>query len=268
MSPPRATFPLFDAAHVTTLLAIPITGILWGLTLRKSASATAARVSCAILAVFLSLTWLSDHVFGPHGRPWSVREDLPLHLCDLGALACIVALAGQAVRTAPSAALGGASPRGFIQDCYELAYFWSLGGSTQALLTPDIAETFPSVSCLRFFGTHGAAVISALVMTIGLRLRPRPGAVARTWLRSAAAAAVVLPIDWALGANYMFLLGPPKQPSLYDHLGPWPWVLVSIAVLAAAILLLLYAPFWLADRRQRAATNAKDGFATVPPTLS
>ena len=61
------------------------------------------------------------------------------------------------------------------QQLYELAYFWGLGGTVQAVLTPDLDTRFPSFDFFRYFIAHGGIVVSVLAMTIGLRLRPQPG---------------------------------------------------------------------------------------------
>jgi uncharacterized membrane protein YwaF len=58
--------------------------------------------------------------------------------------------------------------------------------------------------------------------------------------------------DWITGANYMYLATAPRHASLLSLFGPWPWYIVSAAVVAFALLLVLDAPF----RRGRAAPEA------------
>jgi uncharacterized membrane protein YwaF len=52
----------------------------------------------------------------------------------------------------------------------------------------------------------------------------------------------------------------PATPSLLDMLGPWPWYLLAGELIAVLLVLLLYLPFALADRRARRA-----GSTTTPP---
>jgi hypothetical integral membrane protein (TIGR02206 family) len=165
---------------------------------------------------------------------------LPLHLCDIGVLITAATLIGIG-RTFP--------PRPIWQRLYELAFIWGMGGTTQSLLTPDLAQAFPHPECVRYFVLHGGIVVAVLMLTLGLGLRLQPGTPLRVWLTTLVLAAIVMPIDWLLGANYMYLLGPPKHPSIIDLLGPWPWSLLPLVLLATLLILGGYAPFWLLRRR-------------------
>ncbi|MDH3865332.1 MAG: YwaF family protein, partial [Gammaproteobacteria bacterium] len=61
-------------------------------------------------------------------------------------------------------------------------------------------------------------------------------------------------------SNYMDTGQKPATPSLLDMLGPWPWYLLAGELIAVLLVLLLYLPFALADRRARRA-----GSTTTPP---
>ena len=45
------------------------------------------------------------------------------------------------------------------------------------------------------------------------------------------------------GANYMFLARKPANPSILDYLGPYPWYILSLELLALIMFILLYLPF-------------------------
>ena len=47
--------------------------------------------------------------------------------------------------------------------------------------------------------------------------------------------AVVGLLDFALGWNYGYLIRRPLRPSLLDHLGPWPWYIISATVVAGRV---------------------------------
>ena len=49
-------------------------------------------------------------------------------------------------------------------------------------------------------------------------------------------------VNKVLGTNFGFASRPPDNPSLIDHLGPWPWYLFSMQAIAVCIFLLLALP--------------------------
>ena len=52
-----------------------------------------------------------------------------------------------------------------------------------------------------------------------------------------------------LGSNFAFASRPPDNPSLIDHLGPWPWYLLAMQFIALLFFFLLALPFLRRDGR-------------------
>jgi hypothetical integral membrane protein (TIGR02206 family) len=156
---------------------------------------------------------------------WSAERSLPLHLTDAVTLVAALAL----WRPRPLAV--------------ELAYFWGLTASLQAVLTPDLDSGTPSLYVWTYFVTHSGAVIAAVFLTFGLGLAPRPGAVPRVLVATAAFTALAAVGDVLTGGNYMFLREKPDRASLLDLMGPWPWYIGTGALLAAAMFTVLDLPF-------------------------
>jgi hypothetical integral membrane protein (TIGR02206 family) len=125
----------------------------------------------------------------------------------------------------------------------EVAYFWGLGGTLQAVLTPDLKDHFPSFPYLQFYVTHDLVILAALFLVIGLGLQPRAGAVRRIFLLTLTFAGLVAVIDLATGGNYMYLRQVPVSGTLLSVMGPWPWYIVTGAVLTLVVLVILDAPF-------------------------
>ena len=54
---------------------------------------------------------------------------------------------------------------------------------------------------------------------------------------------VVFGLNHLLKANYGFLNGKPEVPTLFDHMGPYPWYLLTLQAIAFSLYLLLLIPF-------------------------
>ncbi len=178
----------------------------------------------AFTIVVAELSW-QPYVLANHS--WSVATSLPVQLCDVGGFVAAAALLWRHL------------------VLVEVAYFWGLGGTLQAVLTPDLQDHhFPSFPYVQFYVTHDLVILAALFLVVGLGLLPRPGAVRRIYLLTLGFAVVVGLIDLVTGGNYMYLRVP-APGSLLEVMGPWPWYIATGAVLTLVVLVILDAPFRL-----------------------
>jgi hypothetical integral membrane protein (TIGR02206 family) len=185
------------------------------------------NVVAAIIALTLVVAELSWQPYVLTNHMWSAAASLPVQLCDVAGFVAAAALLWRQI------------------VLVELAYFWGLGGTLQALLTPDLKDHFPSFPYVQFYVTHDLVILAALFLVVGLALRPRRGAVRRIFLLTVAFAIVVGLIDLVTGGNYMYLRQVPVSGSLLDLMGPWPWYIAAGAVLTLVVLAILDAPFRL-----------------------
>ena len=167
------------------------------------------------------------------GEAGQRAQPLPLQLCDVAILVA-------------AAALWTRWPL-----LVELTYFWALAGTAQALLTPDLPQHFPTYPYFQYYVAHGGTVTAALILVVGLRLAPRPWAIARVAGITVLYTALVFVVDLATGADYMFLRAKPNSPTLLDALGPWPWYIASATAIGIVLFAVLDAPFRLLQRRAK-----------------
>jgi hypothetical integral membrane protein (TIGR02206 family) len=183
----------------------------------------------ALLAFFnLSAYPLGQAAWGTLDIPQSIDNIIPFHLCDIAAI-----IAGFALIT----------KRPLLCS---LTYFWGLAATLQALLTPAITVGFPHWPFITFFIHHFAVVIAALYLPIVEGWRPKQpfwkGPLeANGWILVYLATAMT--VNHLLGSNFAFASRPPDNPSLIDHLGPWPWYLVAMQAIALTFFFLLALPF-------------------------
>lgn len=221
------SFNPFGQAHVLTLLVILCASIALPMAMRRVASRNAQRSVAAILAVVLVAqeffkTWL--WVFW-YGEP--LVEHLPLHLCGAAALLVAYVLVQRAY------------------SVYEIVYFWGLGGTLQALLTPDLQHGFPSLLYVTFFLGHGLVILGVIYATVVYDFRPTLRSVKRTVIVTLVYMALVASLNLALGTNYLYLRRKPERPSLMDYFGPWPWYIPALILAGIISCFVYYAPFGL-----------------------
>jgi len=216
-------FPIFSAAHLAILAAVPLAAAaLTAIARRRPDAARPIRLALAAAIALDELAWYahaaaSGWVHPPHG--------LPLDLCDVVVWLTVWALV---------------APRPRL---LEVVYYLGLAGSGIALVTPDVGAELESYAGAKFFLAHGGVVAAILFLVWTGALRPRPGAWRRVFLYVNAYAAIVALFDARFGTNYMYLRAKPESGTLLDLLGPWPWYIVAAEPVALLLLWVLELPF-------------------------
>jgi hypothetical integral membrane protein (TIGR02206 family) len=213
----------WSAEHIGALLATAAATSLLVAGARSRGEAWAVPVGRALAVVILAAFACEHATYVARGE-WELDVNLPLHLTDAVTLASVVALW-----------------RRRSDLLVELVYFWALSASLQAVLTPDLGESFPDPLFLTYFVTHSGAIAAACLLVFGMGRRPRPGAVPRVFALTLAWAAVAAAGTLLTGGNYMFLRRKPDDGSLLDLMGPWPVYILAAAAVALAMFAALAA---------------------------
>jgi hypothetical integral membrane protein (TIGR02206 family) len=183
------------------------------------------------LAVIILGGFVCEQVTYALRHEWRVQVNLPLQLSDAVVLASGVA---SGVPTRRSWSRSSTSGR-----C----------ASVQAVLTPDLMQSFPDPLFFAYFATHSGAIAAACLLVFGARRTPRPGALWRVYAMTATVAAVAAAATVATGGNYMFLRRRPVGGSLLDLMGPWPVYIVVGAAFGLTMFIALAAlARWTARR--------------------
>jgi len=191
-----------------------------------------------VIALVIAAGFVTEQLVYAARGIWSAEVNLPLQLSDAVTFVSIAALLRPDKRL-----------------LVELTYFWALSASLQAVITPDLNESFPDVLWFTYYATHAGAIVAACLLVFVERRYPRRGAVWRVYGITIAWAALAALGTLITGGNYMFLRRKPAHGSLLDAMGPWP---LYIFVAAAFGLALLFALAWLASTSASAAA-AQDG---------
>ncbi|NNE28988.1 MAG: TIGR02206 family membrane protein, partial [Saprospiraceae bacterium] len=128
---------------------------------------------------------------------------------------------------------------------HEILYFWILAGTFQAIITPHLFNGFPNFIFFKYWIVHAGLVIFAIYSTVVFDLKPTVKSIWRSFFALQFYVLFVLVVNLVIGSNYVYVLGKPPTASALDFLGPWPYYILVVEVLAIILFYILYVPIWL-----------------------
>jgi len=223
---PEPVFRVFGPAHLFIILLTVVIPVGLGVAVRLTRSRRIDRAVAICLSLLLAGNYLgyAIYVSTHHLIVW--QQALPFQLCDWAMVTVIIALLTER--------------RGWI----EVSYFWGIGGTFQAILTPNLQVGFPDIRFISFFVGHCGIVVGVIYLLIAHRFRPTLGSVGRTLAWSELYLAATLLVDRLTGTNYGFLLHKPVVHSILDYLSSTHWLyILELNGLGLLFFALLYLPF-------------------------
>ena len=158
---------------------------------------------------------------------------------------------------------------GKSQTLFDLSYFWSLAGSSFALLTPTvITYTGPTrFRYYQFWAEHLLCYVAIFYMIFVHKMRPTVKSIVKAYGGLTVLAVIAYFANRMIGpgANYLFMARPEDTPSVLDILPPnfILRLLVMVAVVTA-LFGLAYLPWYLKDKKKAVAEyNAESGEPSV-----
>ncbi|MCQ2366924.1 MAG: TIGR02206 family membrane protein, partial [Akkermansia sp.] len=120
-----------------------------------------------------------------------------------------------------------------------LVYFAVLTASIQALITPAMADGYPSLPFFIFFISHGLLMVVALAVPVLIGWRARGYDDLRTLALMNLYVVLIIPVNIWLGTNYGYTQGAPLPGTILDYLGPAPWYYLWAELPALAVFRIL-----------------------------
>ena len=217
---------------------LPITialcfGILFIVIAKYKMNSTQQKTAVHIFGCLVSLTIIAFNIHIYSLGNYNINKDLPLFLCSFMAL--IIPLFTYY--------------RNYL--VYEILFFWIVAGTTQGVITPDIAEGFPVFDYFRYWVVHLGLLIIMFYATFVLEMRPTFKSVFKSIIALQFYILIMFTINHFLGANYTYLNSKPEAPSLLDYLGDWPYYIIITQLMIIPYFLLIYLSFYLTRRDGR-----------------
>jgi hypothetical integral membrane protein (TIGR02206 family) len=223
-------FHAWGPSHIVVIFLTTGVPFLLALIVHRTKSRVLERTLAFAISALLIINYVAYLIVA---RQFGVTEwykALPLQLCDWAMFVIIVAL--------------WTGNRRWL----EVAYFWGIGGTLQALFTPNLKFGFPDLRFISFFVAHSGIIIGIVFLMLIYGFRPRPTGILRTFAWTEIYFVVAFTIDLITGENYGFLLHKPEAASLLSFLSDSrPLYLLEFHTLAFVFFCVLYAPFAIVD---------------------
>ena len=161
------------------------------------------------IAVLLIISTLTEHSRNIINGYWNISENLPLHLCGISNLiACFILFTKK------------------NKVLFEFLFYAGIIGGIQAFLTPQI-NNFDG-SFFEYFSyhfSHGSIIFLPIFMYLYLNYEISKFSWLRVVLYLNIVLAFVMPLNFQIDSNYMYLAYPPNvnNPLI---LGEWPYYIL------------------------------------------
>lgn len=235
-------FHPYGIPHLTVIFLTIALPFLFAALVRWTKSPITERIIVAALSLLLVANYFAYLSLVRQFGAVSWQQVLPMQLCDWAMVVIIIAMWTR-------------RPRWF-----EVAYFWGIGGTVQAVLTPNLPYGFPDFRFFSFFISHCGIIIGIIFLMLIHHLRPGAFSIVRVFLWTELYFIVTLVVDRFTGFNYGFLLHKPEAKTLLSILSDYrPLYLFQMHLLALVFFIVLYVPFAIYDLFTSRSSRAKSG---------
>ena len=126
---------------------------------------------------------------------------------------------------------------------YEILMFWVLAGTIQAVVTPDVADGFPTFNFIRYWVVHLGLILIMFYATYVLNMRPTFKSVFKSFGALQIYVVSMFTINYLLGSNYFYLNRKPEAATLLDLFGDWPVYLLVTELVILPFFFMIYFAF-------------------------
>jgi hypothetical integral membrane protein (TIGR02206 family) len=237
------TFQLFSKIHIIILAALAII-ILCMFVLRDLIyTSNHKKMARYALAFVLLIIRASEQVVSVIDGTWDIKGDLPLHLCGITSILCIVMLIFNSY------------------TLFQVLYFWGLIGSPLALIIPGgLNCTYNSLEFWQFIIAHSLNIISILYFIFAYKYRPVVKSIWKTFFITNIYMGFIAVINYIIGSNYYyFYLCNNPSPNItnpFKLISSWPLIIVLLEALTLFAIILFYLPYAITDRKKASRENS------------
>ncbi len=177
------------------------------------------------LSISFLLTYVISNSYVLYSGCWNVQDNLPLHLCRISFFISMIVLITKK------------------QWMYEWVLYLAIPTGIHSILTPEMTQGVNAWFYFDYYFVHSGLILVPLYLMIVMRMRTRVDAWWRTILRLQIPVAIILPLNFLLESNYIYL----RHKPLVDNpflIGEWPVYIIflEITMVAHVYIIHLLAP--------------------------
>ncbi|EWG10254.1 TIGR02206 family membrane protein [Cytobacillus firmus] len=216
-------FVFFSASHIVMIVLFAAVSAL--LFIFRKGLYRHDRKFRLYMFLLLFILELLYHLWLYHGGKWDISFTLPLQLCSISLILCLLLLASKS------------------KAVFQIVYYIGVTGAIMAILTPELFLGFPHFRYFQFFITHNLIVWTCLYFVFVHQFRPTGKGLFQSFIFLNLCAAAAFFANKLTGGNYMFLSRKPENNSLLDYFGPYPYYIITLEIAALFLFSLLLLPF-------------------------
>jgi hypothetical integral membrane protein (TIGR02206 family) len=164
------------------------------------------------LSVAFILTYVISNTIAIYNGWWNLQDNLPLHLCRISFFISMVVLLTRK------------------QWMYEWVLFLAIPSGIHSMLTPEMTKGISTWFYFDYYFVHAGLILVPLYLTIVMGMKSRADAWWKTILRLQIPVAIILPLNFLLESNYIYL----RHKPLVDNpflIGEWPIYIVFLELI-------------------------------------
>ena len=187
----------------------------------KNLSSALKAKSSKLLSTSFILVYLITTITAIQSGSWNIHDNLPLHLCRISFFISIIVLLTQK------------------QWMYEWTLYLAIPSGFHSMLTPELTMGWNNWYLFDYYFVHGALIFVPLYLTIVMGMRARANAWKHTFYRLQLAVLLILPLNFVIDSNYMYLKAKPivENPLL---IGDWPFYILFLELIVLIHILIIH----------------------------
>ena len=173
------------------------------------------------LSIAFVFTYIISNSIAIYNNTWNLQDNLPLHLCRISFIISMIVLITRR------------------QWMYEWVLFIAIPSALNSLFTPELTKGLGAWFYFDYYFIHAGLILVPIYLTIIMGMRPRKDGWWKTILRLQIPVVIILPLNFLLESNYMYLREKPLANSPF-MIGDWPIYILILELITIIHVLIIH----------------------------